>query len=110
LNTKTHWEKVYTTKAPESVSWYCAHLGTSLAVIERAGVAPSASIVDIGGESTLVDDLLLGGYQKLTVLDVSPTAIEVTKKRLGWAAEQVALVGRRYRRNRTGTTRLRSLV
>jgi SAM-dependent methyltransferase len=95
VDTKTHWEKVYTTKAPESVSWYRAHLETSLALIERAAIARLASIIDIGGgESTFVDDLLLRGYTKLTVLDVSQTAIEVTRKRLGSAAELVRwLVG-----------------
>jgi hypothetical protein len=35
VDAKTHREKVYTTKAPESVSWYRAHLETSLALIER---------------------------------------------------------------------------
>lgn len=90
MDAKTHWEHVYTTKTPESVSWYRPHLEISLALIERAGVARSASIIDIGaGESTLVDDLLLRGYKDLTVLDVSQTAIEVTKKRLGPAADQV---------------------
>jgi len=95
MDVKTHWDKVYATKAPESVSWYRAQLETSLALIERAAVARSASIIDIGGgESTLVDDLLLRGYKSLNVLDVSPTAIEVTKKRLGTAAKQVRwLVG-----------------
>jgi 2-polyprenyl-3-methyl-5-hydroxy-6-metoxy-1,4-benzoquinol methylase len=95
VDAKTHWDKVYTTKAPESVSWYRAHLETSLALVERAAEACSASIIDIGGgESTLVDDLLLRGYKNLTVLDVSQTGIEVTKKRLGSAAEQVRwLVG-----------------
>jgi len=95
MDVKTHWENVYTTNAPESVSWYRAHLETSLALIERAAVALSASIIDIGGgESTFVDDLLLRGCKNLTVLDVSQTAIEVTRKRLGSAAEQVRwLVG-----------------
>ena len=95
MDTKRHWEKVYTANAPDSVSWYRAHLETSLALIEQAAVALSASIIDIGGgESTFVDDLLLRGYKNLTVLDVSRTAIEVTKKRLGSAAEQVRwLVG-----------------
>ena len=93
MDAKTHWEKVYATKAPESVSWYRAHLETSLALIERAAVARSSPIIDIGGgESTLVDDLLLRGYKNLTVLDVSRTAIEVTKKRLGSAAQQVRLL------------------
>ena len=95
MDVKKHWDKVYATKAPESVSWYRAQLETSLALIERAAVARSASIIDIGGgESTLVDDLLLRGFKTLNVLDVSPTAIEVTKKRLGTAAKQVRwLVG-----------------
>jgi 2-polyprenyl-3-methyl-5-hydroxy-6-metoxy-1,4-benzoquinol methylase len=95
MDVKTHWEKIYTTKAPESVSWYSAHLETSLALIEGAAVTRSSSIIDVGGgESTLVDDLLLRGYNSLTVLDVSQTAIEVTKKRLGSGTEQVRwLVG-----------------
>jgi 2-polyprenyl-3-methyl-5-hydroxy-6-metoxy-1,4-benzoquinol methylase len=95
MDTKRHWENVYTTKAPDAVSWYRRHLETSLALIERAADARESSIIDVGaGESTLVDDLLLRGYKNLSVLDVSQTAIEVTKKRLGSAAEQVRwLVG-----------------
>jgi 2-polyprenyl-3-methyl-5-hydroxy-6-metoxy-1,4-benzoquinol methylase len=90
VDAKTHWEKVYTTKEPEAVSWYRPHLETSLALIERAAAGYSASIIDVGGgESTLVDDLLARGYEDITVLDVSQTAIDVTKKRLGLAAEQI---------------------
>ncbi|MFI5116035.1 MAG: class I SAM-dependent methyltransferase [Terriglobales bacterium] len=90
MDATTHWDKVYTTKAPDAVSWYRPHLETSLALIERAAEARSASILDVGGgESTLVDDLLLRGYENITVLDVSQTAIELTKGRLGPAAEQV---------------------
>src|SRR6266446_6586994 len=90
MDTKTHWEKVYLTKAPEAVSWYRPHLETSLALIERAATGFSASIIDVGGgESTLVDDLLARGYENITVLDVSQTAIDVTKNRLGLAAKQV---------------------
>jgi 2-polyprenyl-3-methyl-5-hydroxy-6-metoxy-1,4-benzoquinol methylase len=82
MDAKTHWEKVYTTKEPEAVSWYRAHLETSLALIERAAHSRSASIIDIGaGESTLVDDLLARGYENITILDVS--------QRLGLLAEQV---------------------
>jgi 2-polyprenyl-3-methyl-5-hydroxy-6-metoxy-1,4-benzoquinol methylase len=90
VDAKTHWEKVYATKAPEAVSWYRPHLETSLALIERAAAGYSASIIDVGGgESTLVDDLLARGHENITVLDVSQTAIDLTKKRLGLAAEQI---------------------
>lgn len=90
MDAKTHWEKVYTTKEPETLSWYRAHLETSLALIERAVRSRSASMIDIGaGESTLVDDLLARGYENITVLDVSQTALDVTKKRLGPLAERI---------------------
>jgi 2-polyprenyl-3-methyl-5-hydroxy-6-metoxy-1,4-benzoquinol methylase len=90
VNAKTHWEQVYATKAPDAVSWYRPHLDASLALIERAAADRSSSIIDVGGgQSTLVDDLLLRGYKNITVLDVSRTAVEATQKRLGAAAAQV---------------------
>jgi SAM-dependent methyltransferase len=90
MDTRNHWENIYKTKTPEAVSWYRPHLETSLALIERAASGKSASIIDVGGgESTLVDDLLARGYENLSVLDVSQTAFDVTKKRLGFAAEQI---------------------
>ncbi len=93
MNVETHWEKIYREKAPDAVSWYRPHLETSLALIERAAPERGVSIIDVGGgESTLVDDLLAHGYQNITILDVSQTAIAVTKKRLGSAAEEVQWV------------------
>jgi SAM-dependent methyltransferase len=90
MDTKTHWEEIYKTKTSDAVSWYRPHLETSLALIERAAEGYSASIIDVGGgESTFVDDLLARGYANLTVLDVSQTAVDVTKKRLGLTAERI---------------------
>ena len=90
MDVKTHWETIYTKKAPEAVSWFRPHLETSLALIEQAADTNSALIIDVGGgESTLVDDLLARGFQNITVLDISQVAIETTKKRLGQAAERV---------------------
>jgi SAM-dependent methyltransferase len=90
LNARAHWEKVYKAKPPETVSWYRPHLERSMALIDRAARDYNASIIDVGGgESTLVDDLLARGYQDVSVLDVSQTAIDVTKKRLGPAAKKI---------------------
>lgn len=90
MNVQNHWERIYGTKAPEAVSWYRPHLEISLKLIERAAPDFSASIIDVGGgESTLVDDLLARGYRNVTVLDISQTAIDVSKKRLGAASDRV---------------------
>jgi 2-polyprenyl-3-methyl-5-hydroxy-6-metoxy-1,4-benzoquinol methylase len=90
MDVRTHWENIYTTKAPDQVSWYRPHLETSIALVERSARERSASIIDVGGgESTLVDDLLARGFQNITVLDVSKVAIEATKQRLGNRAERI---------------------
>jgi SAM-dependent methyltransferase len=90
MNAQLHWENVYGAKAPDEVSWFCPHLETSMSFIERSTPDHSARIIDVGGgESTLVDDLLERGYTNVTVLDISDTAVAVTKARLDRLAERV---------------------
>ena len=90
MDPKAHWEKVYRTKRPNEVSWYRPHLEVSLQLIEEAAPNRDAQIIDVGGgESTLVDDLLIRGYRNLSVLDVSLTALDVAKERLGDRADAV---------------------
>jgi SAM-dependent methyltransferase len=90
MDPRSHWENVYSTKAPEAVSWYRPHLDKSIEIIEKTAPDRFISIIDIGGgESTLVDDLLARGYEDLTVLDISSTAIEVAQRRLGDSARLV---------------------
>ena len=87
---KEHWERVYQSKAPDAVSWYRAHLERSLALIKSVAPDRSSPIIDVGGgESTLVDDLLGAGYRDVAVLDISETAIEVARQRLGARASKV---------------------
>ena len=90
MDAQTHWENIYAKKAPDEVSWYRPHLETSLALIARAAGGHSASIIDVGGgEATLADDLLTHGYTNVTVLDISQTAIDANRQRLGAASERV---------------------
>lgn len=85
-----HWEKVYQTKQPTEVSWYRPHLEVSLQLIEGATSDRDAHIIDVGaGESTLVDDLLARGYRNLCAMDLSSTALDVAKARLGANATKV---------------------
>ena len=90
MGTESHWEKIYAEKDAKAVSWFRPHLETSLEIIGRLAPGRETSIIDVGGgESTLVDDLLVRGYENLTVLDISQTAIDANKKRLGKASERV---------------------
>jgi len=93
MQPKNHWDQVYATKSPQSVSWYQPHADQSLRLIHQTGLPLSASIIDVGGgASTLVDDLLHEGYQSLTVLDVSAAALTAARARLGEAGSRVSWV------------------
>ena len=90
MQSKEHWEKVYTTKATDTVSWFQPHADLSLDLIKATGVSHDAAIIDVGGgASTLVDDLLANGYTDLSVLDLSAAALAAAQKRLGLQASKV---------------------
>ena len=92
-NPKEHWEKVYQTKQPDAVSWFQEHATRSLELIRSVGTSSDANIIDVGGgASTLVDDLLGSGFKNVSVLDLSASALEVARQRLGAAGDCVTWI------------------
>lgn len=91
MQVSEHWENVYRNKSFDSVSWYAPHLSDSFRLIQELCPDSTASIIDIGcGESTLVDDLLHYNYLDVSVLDISSTAIDFTRRRLGPKSQDVS--------------------
>ena len=91
MDTKAHWEAIYKTKQPHEVGWFQREAEISLALIRRVAPELTAVIIDVGGgASTLVDGLVAAGYRRVTVLDLSPSALEMAHRRLGQAASEVA--------------------
>jgi SAM-dependent methyltransferase len=89
MSDQHHWEDVYASKAADAVSWYAAHLQTSLRHLDGIALAPGARVIDVGGgASTLVDDLLARGLAP-TVLDLSGAALTVARARLREASARV---------------------
>ena len=90
MSSKEHWDGVYRTRRTDGVSWFKPHLDRSLAFLEAAGVGKDARVIDVGGgTSTFVDDLLERGYANVTVLDLSTTALDAARARLGDPASRV---------------------
>lgn len=90
FDSKAHWENIYTQKNTKEVSWYQVVPEVSLRLIHELKIAKDACIIDVGGgDSLLVDFLLNEGFTNITVLDISATAIENAKKRLGEKAKNV---------------------
>lgn len=81
---KKHWEDFYLSHSQDSLSWYQEKPELSLRLIEENTLTPDSAIIDIGGgDSLLVDYLILKKYQQITVLDISEAAIDRAKSRLG---------------------------
>jgi 2-polyprenyl-3-methyl-5-hydroxy-6-metoxy-1,4-benzoquinol methylase len=85
-----HWDNVYTTKSENEVSWFQPYPKTSMDFVDLFNLPSGANIIDIGGgDSHFVDALLDRGFKNIWVLDISATAIEKAKQRLGERATTV---------------------
>ncbi|MBP6050105.1 MAG: methyltransferase domain-containing protein [Chitinophagales bacterium] len=90
MENKQHWENVFSTKTQNEVSWTQVYPKTSMDYLEALQLPKTANIIDVGGgDSNLVDALLEKGYKNIWVLDISATALEKAKKRLGDKAKNI---------------------
>ena len=88
-----HWDRIYGSHESNELSWTQATPATSLNFIHSFNVAKDASIIDIGGgDSRLVDYLVDEGFTNITVLDISETALNKAKLRLGKKASEVTWI------------------
>lgn len=87
---KEHWENVYHAKAEHEVSWYQPYPATSMEIISSLNLPTHAEIIDIGGgDSHLAEALLEKRFTNIHVLDISASAIERAKTRLGTNASSI---------------------
>jgi trans-aconitate methyltransferase len=84
------WDDVYRRRPVDEISWFQQEPVLSLELIREAAPTVDQSIVDIGGgASVLVDRLVDRGVRDVTVLDVAEAALQVSRDRLGAAADGV---------------------
>jgi trans-aconitate methyltransferase len=80
--TSQHWENVYQEKEPDQVSWFQDDPALSVGLIEDAVAGDtSAPVIDVGGGASLLSSRLAGrGFTDVTVLDLSPHALEISSR------------------------------
>lgn len=85
-----HWQRTYQAKTEHEVSWYQGSPEPSLTLVTAVAASLASPIIDIGGgASHLVDHLVRRGCSKITVLDVSSSALAKAQARLGAQASAV---------------------
>ncbi len=83
-----HWDEVWRAKEPEAVSWFEPNPEVSLALIGST----SRRVLDVGGGASRLVDALLDRGMQVTVLDLSPHALERARHRLGARADRVTWI------------------
>lgn len=84
-----HWDGVYGARSEDELTWFEVTPSVSLELV-RIHLQPGDALIDIGaGASRLVDALLDEGFSSLSVLDLSGSALEVSRKRVGARADSV---------------------
>ena len=83
-NNKEHWETVYKTREIDTLGWYEETPTPSINLVAKLGLSRHDAILDVGsGASTLIDHLADQGYENIFACDISETALEKLKDRLG---------------------------
>ena len=93
-NLKLHWEKIYDEKNEDEVSWFQKETNESIKMIQNAGIE-NPKIIDVGsGRSKLLKNLIKIGYNQLTYLDISESALEKSKEFLGEQSNKVRWISK----------------
>jgi Methyltransferase domain len=82
-----HWDDAYERRGTTGVSWFQPETTMSIDLINHLGIAHDAAIIDVGGGASLLVDFLIDqGFSDVSVLDVSKTALDATRERIGAGA------------------------
>lgn len=86
----TFWEQVHTSKAQDATSWWQDSAVVWLDLLDGLRLRPQDAIVDVGsGSSLFLDALATRAYRNLTAVDLSATALERIRLRLGSRVQTV---------------------
>lgn len=90
MSLKNHWENIYASKTENQMSWYEEYPAVSMKYFEEKNLPKDAAIIDVGGgQSRFAEILIDKGFTNVSVLDISASAIENNKKRIGNKAKKI---------------------
>ena len=88
----TFWEQAHHGKDVDAVSWWQSVPELSLDLVDRTGITRDEGVIDVGaGWSTLTDHLVERGFTDVSAVDLSRTALDTIRERLGDAGADVVL-------------------
>jgi len=89
-NLGRYWSGKYTGVDITKLGWYEEESSPSLQLIEKSNIPKNGPILNVGaGATTLIDSLLEKGYTNLIANDISDSALNSIKDRIGEKQESV---------------------
>lgn len=93
IEMRDHWDSIYQSYEVNELGWYEETPTSCLKLLEKCNIKLYDSILYVGaGASTLIDCLLNKGFSNITAVDISETAINKLKERLGEKSSQIKFV------------------
>ncbi len=84
ISYKDHWNNVYTKKEIDKLGWYESSSESSIKLLIKCHIDKEEIILDVGsGASKFIDYLVEQGYKHIIAADISETALNKLKVRLG---------------------------
>lgn len=81
---KEHWDEIYEGLDVDELTWYEEIPEPSIRLLSKCHINKDESILDVGaGASTFIDYLLNQGFKNIIAADISETALNKSKERLG---------------------------
>lgn len=82
-NLKEHWNNAYLNSLEEKLGWFETDLTPTLNLVSKTNLDKSARILNVGaGSTTLIDELIKLGFDKLIASDLSEIALEKLENRI----------------------------
>lgn len=90
MDLELHWNAAYENAEIEKLGWYEDYPEPSLQLIEKCKLNKDAILLNVGvGTTTLIDELIKLGYKNIIGNDISTSAKERIKRRIGPASHNV---------------------
>ncbi len=81
---KEHWEKVFAAREVSKLGWYENIPAPSIQLLSKCSIRKDDSVLDVGaGATTFIDYLIEQGFKNIIAVDISETALNKLKERLG---------------------------
>ncbi|MGE5223312.1 MAG: class I SAM-dependent methyltransferase, partial [Omnitrophica WOR_2 bacterium] len=84
MNITEHWDRIYSSEPVQKLGWYETRPEPCLQLLEKCELSLEDPVLDVGaGASTFIDCLIEKGFRQVYALDISATALDRLKARLG---------------------------